>query len=228
MSTVIELTEAPDPARCCELLAGLPYRLFLDSATPATRLGRYSFLTADPVAIVQSKGARTEVHDARNGVRIVAGDALAQVGALLRAYRCDALEGLPPFQGGAAGYLAYDWGRVLERIPENRYEDLGLPDAAFGIYDWVIGWDHRASRAWLISTGIPEVDDAARARRADERAQAVVDILRVRSWARTLYSRRLQARQRRRSPLPSGPRPIASRRRRLVGSASRRPILLHT
>ena len=43
MSTVIELTEAPDPARCCELLAGLPYRLFLDSATPATRLGRYSF-----------------------------------------------------------------------------------------------------------------------------------------------------------------------------------------
>ena len=177
MSTVIELTEAPDPARCCELLAGLPYRLFLDSATPATRLGRYSFLTADPVAIVQSKGARTEVHDARNGVRIVAGDALAQVGALLRAYRCDALEGLPPFQGGAAGYLAYDWGRVLERIPENRYEDLGLPDAAFGIYDWVIGWDHRASRAWLISTGIPEMDDAARARRADERAQAVVDIL---------------------------------------------------
>ena len=126
---------------------------------------------------MQSKGARTEVHDARNGVRIVAGDALAQVGALLRAYRCDALEGLPPFQGGAAGYLAYDWGRVLERIPENRYEDLGLPDAAFGIYDWVIGWDHRASRAWLISTGIPEVDDAARARRADERAQAVVDIL---------------------------------------------------
>ena len=115
MSTVIELTEAPDPARCCELLAGLPC-LFLDSATPATRLGR-SFLTADPVAIVQSKGARTEVHDARNGVRIVAGDALAQVGALLRAYRCDALEGLPPFQGGAAGYLAYDWGRVLERIP---------------------------------------------------------------------------------------------------------------
>jgi len=179
MSAVIELTEAPDPARCCELLAGLPYRLFLDSATPATRLGRYSFLTADPVAIVQSKGARTEVHDARNGVRIVAGDALAQVGALLGAYRCDALEGLPPFQGGAAGYLAYDWGRVLERIPENRYEDdLGLPDAAFGIYDWVIGWDHRASRAWLISTGIPEMDDAARARRADERAQAVIDRLR--------------------------------------------------
>jgi para-aminobenzoate synthetase component I len=182
MSTVIELTEAPDPARCCELFAGLPYRLFLDSATPATRLGRYSFLTADPVAIVQSKGERTEVRSLRNGVRdgvgVVAGDVLAHVGALLAPHRRAPLDGLPPFQGGAAGYLAYDWGRVLERIPANRHDDLGLPDAVFGIYDWVIGWDHRASRAWLISTGIPETDDAARARRADERAAEIVERLR--------------------------------------------------
>jgi para-aminobenzoate synthetase component 1 len=177
MPTVIELTEAPDPARCCELFAGLPYRLFLDSATPATRLGRYSFLTADPVAIVQSKRTRTEVRDVRNGVQVVAGDALAHVGALLAPYRRAALDGLPPFQGGAAGYLAYDWGRVLERIPENRHDDLALPDAVFGIYDWVIGWDHRASRAWLISTGIPETDGAARARRADERAAQVRAVL---------------------------------------------------
>ena len=185
MSTVIELAEAPDPARCCELFAGLPYRLFLDSATPATRLGRYSFLTADPVAIVQSKGERTEVRSLRNGVRdgvgIVAGDVLAHVGALLAPYRRAPLEGLPPFQGGAAGYLAYDWGRVLERIPENRHDDLGLPDAVFGIYDWVIGWDHRASRAWLMSTGIPETDDAARTRRSEDRAAQVMALLRDKS-----------------------------------------------
>ena len=182
MSTVIELAEAPDPARCCELFAGLPYRLFLDSATPATRLGRYSFLTADPVAIVQSKGERTEVRSLRTGVRdgvgIVAGDVLAHVGALLAPYRRAPLEGLPPFQGGAAGYLAYDWGRVLERIPENRHDDLGLPDAVFGIYDWVIGWDHRASRAWLMSTGIPEVDEAARARWSEQRAAEIIERLR--------------------------------------------------
>ena len=58
-------------------------------------------------------------------------------------HRRDALDGLPPFQGGAAGYLAYDWGRVLERLPESRYDDLALPDAVLGIYDWVIAWDHR-------------------------------------------------------------------------------------
>jgi para-aminobenzoate synthetase component 1 len=176
VSTVIELTEAPEPARCCEQLAGLPYRLFLDSATPGTRLGRYSFLTADPVAIVQSKDAdvgRTDVGRTLSGPS----DVLAQVGELLRPHRRDVLDGLPPFQGGAAGYLAYDWGRVLERLPESRYDDLGLPDAVLGIYDWVIAWDHRASRAWLISTGIPETDETARSRRAEERAKQVLERL---------------------------------------------------
>jgi para-aminobenzoate synthetase component 1 len=165
VSTVIELTEAPDPALCCERLAGLPCRLFLDSATPGTRLGRHSFLMADPVAVLQSKGTRG------------GDDVLALVGAFMRPHRREPIAGLPPFQGGAAGYLAYDWGRVLERIPENCYDDLALPDAVLGIYDWVIAWDHRASRAWLISTGIPETDEAARRRRAEERAGAVMERL---------------------------------------------------
>ena len=39
----------------------------------------------------------------------------------------DAVPGLPPFQGGAAGYLAYDWGLALERLPAPRYDDLGCP-----------------------------------------------------------------------------------------------------
>jgi para-aminobenzoate synthetase component 1 len=179
LSTVIELTEAPDSARCCEQLAGLPYRLFLDSATPGTRLGRYSFLTADPVAVVVGKGeqticARGPGSVVRNGHRDGPGDVLAQVAAILGPHRRDPVEGLPPFQGGAAGYLAYDWGRVLERLPPSRYDDLALPDAVLGIYDWVIAWDHRASRAWLISTGIPETDEDARSRRAKDRAAEVI------------------------------------------------------
>jgi para-aminobenzoate synthetase component 1 len=42
-----------------------------------------------------------------------------------------------------------------------------------GLYDWVIAWDHDASRAWLISTGIPETTDSTRHRRAIERADAI-------------------------------------------------------
>jgi para-aminobenzoate synthetase component 1 len=150
---VEELVPPPDPVRACESLAGLPYRLFLDSAARRPRLGRYSFLTADPVAIIRSS--------------------LDEVRQQLAVHMAPAVEGLPPFQGGAAGYVAYDWGRLLERVPSPQRQDLAIPNLVVGIYDWVIAWDHEASRAWLISTGMPETDRAAKATRAAARLAEV-------------------------------------------------------
>jgi para-aminobenzoate synthetase component I len=175
---VEELIPPPDPARCCELLRALPFRVFLDSAAQGSRLARYSFLTADPVAVVFGKSDRTECLDLLKGTRsAVAGDALDAVRRLIAPHTADPLPDLPPFQGGAAGYLAYDWGRVLEKLPAPRYEDLALPDVAFGIYDWVLAWDHEALRAWVISTGLPERSADARRARAAARAAAVRDRL---------------------------------------------------
>jgi para-aminobenzoate synthetase component 1 len=169
---VEELVPVPDPVRCCELLGALPYRIFLDSAARGTRVGRYSFLAADPVAVVRSKGAVTEC-----GSRVVTEDALDTLRELLAPYAVDSVPGLPPFQGGAAGYLAYDWGRVHERIPAPRHDDLDVPDVVLGVYDWVLAWDHEASRAWLISTGLLETSPPSRARRAADRAAAVLELL---------------------------------------------------
>jgi para-aminobenzoate synthetase component 1 len=152
-----ELVPAPDPVQCCEQLDGLPYRQFLDSAAPSPRLGRYSFVMADPVAVVRTRGDS---------------GALTAVRDLLAPYRTEGVAGLPPFQGGAAGYLAYDWGLTLERLPAPRFDDLGLDDVVIGLYDWVLAWDHGAGKAWLISTGIPALDDR-RAARAAERAADV-------------------------------------------------------
>jgi para-aminobenzoate synthetase component I len=161
---VEDLTPVPDPAWCCEQLAGLPYRLFLDSASTATRLGRYSFLTADPIDVIERKGSNR---------------ALDEVRAWLAPFRSEPIAGLPPFQGGAAGYIAYDWGLTLERLPAPRFDDLALPDVVLGMYDWVLAWDHVISRAWLISTGMPETGDAARADRARQRAHDVRTRLQV-------------------------------------------------
>jgi para-aminobenzoate synthetase component 1 len=177
---VEELTPAPDPVRCCELLDRLPFRLFLDSAIRGPRLGRYSFVTADPVAIVRSKGSRAEWIDTRTAdVFEAEGDGLDALRAMLARHRTDAVPDLPPFQGGAAGYIGYDWGRVLERLPAPLYDDLAMSDLVFGVYDWVVAWDHAAARAWLISTGLPETTEAARARRAGARAAMVRDHLRA-------------------------------------------------
>jgi para-aminobenzoate synthetase component I len=176
--SIEELAPAPNPAECCERLQGLPYRILLESAARERRLGRYSFLTADPALIVRSRGARTEIVDCSSGATSATNeDALATVRRLIAPYRLASVPGVPPFQGGIAGYIAYDWGLTLERLPEPRFDDLALPDTLLCLYDWVLAWDHVASKAWLISTGVPEIEPAARVTRASARAAAVTNWL---------------------------------------------------
>jgi para-aminobenzoate synthetase component I len=175
---VEELTPPPDPVHCCAALARLPYRLFLDSAAPGPRLGRYSFLMADPAILVRARAGQVSRVDRLSGIeRIEPGDLVTVLRAAAAPFAATPIPGLPPFQGGAAGLFAYDWGRSLERLPANRYQDLDLPDAALGVYDWVIAWDHGRNAVWLISTGLPETEPEARGRRAEARAREVRALL---------------------------------------------------
>jgi para-aminobenzoate synthetase component 1 len=174
---VHELLPPPDPASACEALAGHPYRLFLDSAALGVRLGQFSFLAADPVAVVRSKGKQAAWLSPSGESRALHGNPLDAARAWLGRFRTPAINDLPSFQGGAAGYVGYEFGRTLEAMRESRYDDLGLPDLVLGLYDWVIAWDHAANRAWLISTGLSEQDDDARTARAQQRRDAVLACL---------------------------------------------------
>ncbi len=166
-SLVQELLPAPDPLDACARFQDLPFLLFLDSASDPEHLGRYSFLAADPATAVRSKGLLTQQLVEGTWIRVAA-DPLAHVGALVASHATTPVAELPPFQGGAAGYVGYDWGMMLERVPRPRYDDLAVPDLLLGLYDWVIGWDHAAGRAWIVSTGMPE-RGVARERRAASR-----------------------------------------------------------
>lgn len=171
---VEEILPAPDALVAIERVRDLPYPLFLDSATDAGRLGRYSFVSADPVRLVVAKNGRTIVHDTDSaGEDPVPDDPLLTVRAILATFATEAVPDLPPFQGGAAGYIGYDYGAALERLPPARFDDLDTPDVMLGLYDWVLAWDHRADRAWIVSTGMPERDPQARQRRARSRAAMV-------------------------------------------------------
>jgi para-aminobenzoate synthetase component 1 len=190
---VESLGELGDPAEVAEGFLDLPYVLLLDSATGSHGsgethpLGRFSFLTADPALVVRSKGRRTELGEAGRW-REVEGDALEVTRGILAGWRMEPAAGLPPFQGGAAGYLGYDYGAVLERLPAPRYDDLAIHDVVLGLYDWVIAWDHRVGAAWLLSTGLP-AEGPARATRAAARLEA------------------MKQRLAKRRPPPGGPRP---------------------
>ena len=99
-------------------------------------------------------------------------DPIQAVHDLLAPFAQEPVPGLPPFQGGAMGIIGYEYGRLLERLPQARFDDTDLAEVSIGIYDWTIAWDHSSGRAWLLSTGLPTVG-AGRQRRAEERLRLV-------------------------------------------------------
>jgi para-aminobenzoate synthetase component 1 len=150
---VLELRDAPPPAEACARFLDRPFPILLESALRSGRLGRYSFLAADPWFVLRSKGGGKPPFS-------LLADELAR-------FRSEPVPGLPPFQGGAAGYLGYDLCHHLEALPSPRFDDLQLPDLCLGFYDWTLAWDHVQARSWLISTGLP-----ARGPAREERAKA--------------------------------------------------------
>jgi len=157
LPVAVELQPVPDIEAALVRLARRGRCLLLDSALRDSRLGRYSFLTADPFEYF------TVAADGSDGLALLK-EKLAPWPAT---HRPD----LPPFQGGAAGLLSYDLSRSLERIPPARHDEFDLPAMAIGLYDVVLAIDHVAHRAWLVSQGIPESDPSRRLRRAHERIQ---------------------------------------------------------
>ena len=150
-----ELDPPPDAEAAFLAFSRLPHCLFLDSALRHPRLGRFSFLAADPFETIE--------------VPADGGDALGTLGQRLASLTAQTVPDLPPFQGGAAGLFSYDLNRSLERLPAPGFDEFGVPALAVGLYDVVLAFDHQAERAWLISQGLPELDPSARRQRAEQR-----------------------------------------------------------
>ena len=146
--------------------------VFLDSARPSERLGQYSFIAVEPFRMLCSRDSTVELDG-----RPAAGNPFEVLKRQLAELRLERIGGLPPFQGGVAGYFGYDLGRHLELIPATRLDDLPFPDMALGFYDLVIAFDHTARQAWIVSSGLPEREPGPRERRAAARAEALAERL---------------------------------------------------
>jgi para-aminobenzoate synthetase component 1 len=154
-----ELKPAPDPATAFQRFASQPHCMFLDSATPGHRLGRFSFIMANPIA--------WQVVDLDQPQPF---DSLRE---LHRRYQAKRFPGLPPSQGGIAGMWSYDLNRSLECISPPRYRDLETPAIAAGVYETVLTWDHEQNRCWVISHGLNGVGSRGERGLAQERIHEV-------------------------------------------------------
>lgn len=87
----------------------------LESAETSKTIGRYSFIGADPFLALTARRDYTEAVDAA-GVRRLDGPPLTVLQQAIDSFACPGLAGLPPFSGGAVGYLAYEAVATWERI----------------------------------------------------------------------------------------------------------------
>jgi anthranilate synthase component 1 len=112
-----------------------------ESVVGGERIGRYSFLGAQPFLWLEARGNRVT---RRQGTEIAEWDCpdpLAELERLIAAHRAPHIPGLPRFAGGAVGYAGYDTVRYVERLPNAPTDDRHLPDMAFAFYDRMVIFD---------------------------------------------------------------------------------------
>ncbi len=152
-----------DPVDLFGVVAHDPSAALLHSASADAR-GRYSFIGMDPFRRLSCRDGAVAIDD-----RPASGNPFAVLRAELGRYPLTAVPGLPPFQGGAIGYLGYELGRYLEDVPASPADAHDFPEMQLLFCDLVVALDHRRRRAFILSSGHPETDPTARRIRARER-----------------------------------------------------------
>jgi anthranilate synthase component I len=133
-------------------IAGKSHNAFLlESVEGGEKIGRHTFLGADPYMKVTSQGAQVTIESGKKREQRT-GNIFQVVKELLRAHRPATLEGLPPFTAGAVGYFAYDVVRQLENIGEHAKDDLFLPDCVLMFFDRLLVFDHLRHQIHIIAT----------------------------------------------------------------------------
>ena len=164
------------PPDAFELFKENRFPFFIDSGMDPQKLGRYSFMGSDPFLVLSSRGSQITV--ARGAEQSsLQGNPFDVLNHFLEVYRLEADSPPVPFIGGAVGYFSYDLCHFIERLPTTAIDDLHLPECYFGFYDLILAFDNQQGKAYIISTGFPEMREQDRMKRAAQRLNEMKDKL---------------------------------------------------
>src|SRR5438309_10826067 len=160
------LSDALTPVTAYAALAGDGPAYLLESVERGEQLGRYSFVAADPMAIVSIAGGRATVQDASGRHELEGTDPVRALEAYLQTFAAEPAEGLPEgFCGGAVGYLGYEAAGYLERLPLPDADPLQVADCVFIVTDTLACFDHVRHRLKLVTTSARSAHRSNRAMR---------------------------------------------------------------
>ncbi len=132
----------------------------LESVEGGETLGRYSFIGINPFMVVSCKNGKMTIEGENEEVIESVNDPLDILKSLLKKYRSAPLSDLPPFFGGAVGYIGYDYIRYVEDVPCKNSDDLDFPELHFLFTDTVVIFDHLKHRVKVL-VNVRTIDDAA-------------------------------------------------------------------
>ena len=130
------------------------YNVFLESG----RGGHLSVAAWNPIAIAKSIENGLQIHW-RNGEREVReGEALEELEKLVSEYKLPFQQNLPEYQGGAIGFISYDYAKKIEVLPNLADNDLHIPDIYFHIYDCWAVLDVKTEMVTLMKLSTCDID----------------------------------------------------------------------
>ena len=118
------------------------YSFLLESVEGSERWARYSFLGTRPYGVFKAKGSRVEITE-KGKTRLLDSDSpLNALEQFLRDCQPVTVPGVPPFFGGAIGYVAYNAVTQFHEIADNKSDPLDVPEIFFIFVQTLIAFDN--------------------------------------------------------------------------------------
>lgn len=146
------------------------YAFLLESVEGSEHWARFSFLGTRPFAIFKSHGKKVEVIENGKRKTFAAESPLEVLEKMLAEYHPVAVGGVPPFFGGALGYVAYDTVEQFHRIPSAKPDPIGMPEIFFIFAQTLVAFDNLKHTIKVIDN--VRLKDEGNLRRAYDQASA--------------------------------------------------------
>jgi anthranilate synthase component I len=118
------------------------YSFLLESVEGSERWARYSFLGTAPHRVFKASGNQVEIVEHGKIKKLVSEVPLKTLQDLLKDCQPVTVPGVPPFFGGALGYVSYNAVEQFHEIANNKQDPLRLPEIFFVFVQTLVAFDN--------------------------------------------------------------------------------------
>jgi anthranilate synthase component 1 len=162
-----------------KLAGDRPNAFLLESVEGGATRGRYSMIGLEPDLIWRCQDGAASINRQPSGDKFepLPGHPLRTLRELIAECRIELPEGAPPMAAGLFGYLGYDMVRLVEYLPADKPDPVGVPDAILMRPTVMVVFDAVRDAITAVTPVRPQAGVSARQAylRAEERLMAIVD-----------------------------------------------------